>query len=191
MSLSIRFMDSHLPSFGKNWLRFLTWGIILVILGLFAIYAAAIATLISVVSLGFIILFCGAVLLLDTTTFWWKKWGGFTLHFIVALLYLIVGVTLISNPVQASISLTLLLGIFYLVIGLFRIGYSISMQAPQWGWALFNGIIAFLLGALILSSWPASSLFIIGLFVGIDLVVVGWTYIMFAIAAHGIAKQVK
>lgn len=191
MSLSIRFDDQHLPSFGKNWPRFLFWGIVLLLLGIAAICASTVATLISVVILGFFIFFGGAIILIDTLTFWWGKWGGFLLHSLAAILYLIVGLILIMNPVEGSISLTLLLGAFYVVIGLYRIFYSSSSKAPRWGWSLVNGIISFILGILILASWPASSLFIIGLFVGIDLVFSGWTYIMAALAARSITHQLN
>jgi uncharacterized membrane protein HdeD (DUF308 family) len=191
MSLSIRFDDQHLPAFGKNWGRFLLWGIVLVILGVVAICASTIATLISVVALGFLIFFAGAVILIDTLTFWWGKWGGFFLHLLAAILYLIVGAILIMNPIEGSISLTLLLGAFYVVIGLYRIFYSTTAQLPRWGWSLFNGIISLLLGILILASWPSSALFIIGLFVGIDLVFAGWTYIMAALAARTITHRLS
>lgn len=189
MSLSIRFHEHHLPAFGKNWLRFLLWGIALIILGTFAIYATTFATLLSVVIIGFLIFFGGSVLLIDTLSFWWGKWGGFFLHLLGAVLYLVVGFVLIMNPVEGSISLTLLLGVFYTVMGLTRLFFSSSSKMPQWGWSFFNGIITFVLGVLILASWPASGLFIIGLFVGIDLIFSGWSYVMLGMAARKIAER--
>ncbi len=189
MSLSMRFTDLHLPDFGKHWGRFLVWGIVLVILGIAAISASTFATLLSVVVLGFLIFFSGIVILLDTFSFWWSRWGSFWLHLIVALLYIAVGIILIMNPVEGSISLTLVLGIFYLIIGAFRIIFSSTARSPQWGWSLFNGFITFLLGILILASWPASSLFILGLFIGIDLVFLGWTYVMTALAARSVHER--
>lgn len=189
MSLSMRFTDQHLPSFGENWLRFLIWGIVLTVIGLFAIYASTFATLLTMVILGFVVFFSGSIIFVDALTFWWGKWSGFFLHLVVALLYLAVGMILIMNPLEGSISLTLLLGIFYLIIGLFRIFNSSSTQTPRWGWALFSGLINFVLGVLILANWPSSSLFIIGLFVGIDLVFVGWSYIMAGLAGKAIAQR--
>lgn len=184
----MRFNDLHLPAFGKNWKWFLLWGIVLIVLGLLSISEATFATLISVVILGYLIFFGGAIMFIDTFSFWRGKWGGFFLHLAVSILYLIVGFVLIMNPVEGSISLTLLLGLFYLVIGIFRIGISTSSRIPNWGWSLFNGIITLILGLLILSSWPASSLFIIGLFVGIDLVFLGVSYVMFSLAGHKLTK---
>lgn len=189
MGFSTRFDDLHLPVFGKNWLRFFLWGIALVVLGIVAIYASTFATLLSVVLIGFLIFFGGSVLLIDTLSFWWGRWGSFFWHLLAAILYLGVGAVLILNPLEGSISLTLLLGVFYVVIGLTRIFLSSSSQMPQWGWSLVNGLITFTLGVLILASWPASSLFIIGLFVGIDLVFSGLNYMMLALAARRVSKR--
>lgn len=186
----MRFREQYLSAFAKNWAWFFAWGLGLIILGLFAIYYSYIATLITVISLGIVIFLGGLIVLFDTFVFWWGKWAGFFLHLIIALLYLFVGYTLFSGPLAGSVSLTLLLGIFYIVVGLFRIFYSATVRLPRrWGWGLFNGIVALLLGVLILEHWPQSSLFIIGLFVGIDLIVEGWTYVMAALGARAIAKS--
>jgi uncharacterized membrane protein HdeD (DUF308 family) len=183
MSLILGMDTRYLPAFGNNWKRFLAAGILLTLLGLLAIYAAVFTTLISVVILGFIIFFSGAVITFDTFTFWRGKQSGFFLQLIFSILYLLVGLALIINPMAASISLTLLLGVFYIVIGIFRLAFSPTLRAPKWGWGWFNGVITLLLGILIITSWPASGLYIIGLFIGIDLLFCGWSYIMLAIAA--------
>jgi len=183
MSFTIRFHDTHLPVFSNNWRRFMLWGVALVLLGLFAISAAAFTTMLSVVILGFVFFLGGAIIAADTFSFWWGKWSGFILHSVVALLYFYVGLTLIGNPVESAAPLTMLIGVFYLVIGAFRIGTSSSLQVPGWGWNLVNGIISFILGLLIITNWQEASFFIIGLFVGIDLLFLGWTYIMAALAA--------
>lgn len=178
-------------AFGKNWGFFLVWGILLVLLGAFAITATTVTTLISVVFLGFVILISGLVVIIDSFTFWWRKGSGFFFHIIIGLLYFIVGVMLVKSPLEGSISITLILGILYTVVGIFRLISSVSLRSPRWGWSFFNGIISLLLGILILSSWPASSLFIIGLFVGIDLLFTGWTYIMASIAARSLMNNVR
>jgi uncharacterized membrane protein HdeD (DUF308 family) len=184
MLKSMRFNDSYLPDFGKQWSLYLFWGILLTILGILAIGASAWTTIISVFIVGLLVLIAGVVLFIDTFAFWWGKGNGFFLHFILALFYLIVGIMIIREPIVASISLTLLLGIFYVIIGLYRIFMSSGIRSPRWGWALFNGIVSLLLGILILSSWPASGLFIIGIFIGIDLIFSGWTFIMASLAAR-------
>jgi uncharacterized membrane protein HdeD (DUF308 family) len=183
MLSSTRFIDLHLPAFGKNWRLFMLWGLALMAIGFFAIFESAFTTLLSVVILGFVILFGGCVLLLDTLSFWRKKWSAFFMHLLLSALYIGLGVMLIKNPVGGSMSITLLLGIFYLMIGLLRISFVSFVQTPNWGYGLFNGVISLFLGILILTQWPQSSLIIIGLFVGIDLVFCGMTYVMASLAA--------
>jgi uncharacterized membrane protein HdeD (DUF308 family) len=177
-----------ISAFGKNWFWFFLWGIALLILGIFAIGAATFTTLLSIVLLGFIILIGGIVIILDSFTFWRGR-NGFLLHLLMGVLYIVVGCMLINSPLAGSISLTLLLGIFYLVLGLFRLYYSFSLRSPRWGWNFFNGLISALLGVFILMSWPESSLYIIGLFVGIDLLFCGWAYIMAALSAKAISAK--
>lgn len=176
--------NQNLLGLSKNWGWILLWGIVLIVLGCVAISAATFTTIFSVIFLGVLIFIGGVVMLIDSFKSWWGRWGGFLLHLIISLLYLAVGAMLVQNPISGSISLTLLLGVFYLVIGVFRIIYSLSFLLPQWGLNLLSGIISLILGILILASWPASSLFIIGLFVGIDLLVSGFTYVIVALTVR-------
>jgi len=180
---SSQFINMYLSAFSKNWGLFLVWGIALIVLGLIAISATTMSTIVSVIFLGFLLLICGFVIIIDAFSFWRNKGHGFFMHLIFGILYLLVGIMLIQKPILASVSFTLVLGVFYLVVGVFRFFYSISVRAPQWGWSFFNALISLLLGVLILASWPQSGLFIIGLFVGIDLLFTGWTYVMAALAA--------
>lgn len=175
--------DLH-SAFHQNWQWFLLWGILFIVLGVIAISATFLTTIITVVFLGALIFVAGIVNLIDTFSYWRGKWGGFVLHLVMSILYLLVGIMLVTNPVAASISLTLLLGLLYLILGIFRLIYSLSLRIPRWGWGVASGIITILLGLLILASWPASSLFIIGLFVGIDLLFWGWAYVMAALSTQ-------
>ena len=79
--------------------------------------------------------------------------------------------------------ITLFLGIFYVLIGISRMMYSSLLRTPNWGWNFSSGILSLLLGVLIIAALPQSALFIIGLFVGIDLIFCGLTYLMVALAA--------
>lgn len=189
MNGSFRLSDVDLAAFAKKWGWFVGWGILLIILGMAAIAAAGFTTLVSVIFLGVIVLIGGVIITIDTFNTWWGKWKGFLLHLIIGILYLVVGAMLIKHPVSASVSLTLLLGIFYIVVGAFRLIYSASSQALKWGWGFFSGFVSLLLGLLIMASWPASSLYIIGLFVGIDLLFSGWSYVMIGMSAKAWASN--
>lgn len=191
MPSSIRFTDQHLPAFGQNWKFFLIWGGLLAILGLVAISAAAFTTMITIVILGFLLLASGIVIGIDALTYRRSPWQSFFLHFLLALLYIIVGLLFIINPMHSSVYLTFWLGVLFIVIGAMRIIFSTSARTPNWIWGVINGFITLILGILILSSWPESSLVIIGIFVGVDLLFTGITYAMLAIAAHQFTKKIS
>lgn len=176
--------NPHLGTFSKNWGWFFLWGLTLVALGCVAISAATFTTILSVIFIGVVILIAGVVITIDSFTFWWQKWSGFFLHLFMGLLYIATGVILIDTPLLGSIPLTLFLGVFYILVGISRMMYSALLQTPKWGWNFLNGVLSLFLGVLIIAELPNSALFIIGLFVGIDLVFCGLTYIMVALAAR-------
>jgi uncharacterized membrane protein HdeD (DUF308 family) len=182
-------LDSTLLSKHRGW--FLLWGALLVILGLLAITGTLLTTLITVVFLGTLLLIGGVIMIVDSVVFWWRRWDGFFPRLIMGILYTIAGLMLIEQPVLSSISITLVLGVFYIVLGLLRLADSFSTRAPQWGWSFFSGLIALLLGILILTNWPASGLYIIGLFIGIDLVFCGWAFVIASIAARPSSLKTK
>lgn len=181
---SLQSKNQYLSIFSNNWGLFIALGIVLIILGILAVSVSALTTLASVVFLGVLLVISGAIGIADSFKYWWHKWSGFFIHLAIGILYLAAGLMLMRNPLSAAVSLTFILAIFYILLGLFRMVGSIASQMPRWGWSLFNGIVTLLLGLLILAHWPASSLIIIGLFVGIDLFVSGVTYIMLALSAR-------
>jgi uncharacterized membrane protein HdeD (DUF308 family) len=182
-------LKSHHTAYNKNWGWFLGWGLALVALGAVAIAGSVMTTIISVVFLGVLLIVGGLIVTLDAYTFWRKTHRkGFFLQALMGLLYVIAGAFMIKSPIAASVSLTLVLGIFYVVIGIFRICSALATRTPRWGWGLFSGMIALLLGVLIMASWPVSGLYIIGLFVGIDLLLVGWFYVAGALTAKAMAR---
>ncbi len=189
MSITSRFLDQYITEYAKNSRLFFIWGVVLMALGLVAVVADTFTTLLTVMVLGFFILFSGCVILLDTITFWRGKDHGFVFALLAAVLYIAGGLLLISNPVEGSVTITFLLGAIYSFLGLLRIMFAVMARLPQWGWTLANGAVTLLIGILILMSWPESSLFIIGLFVGIDLFFCGLAYTMAALALRSVAKR--
>jgi len=177
-------LNPNLPVFGEHWLWFFVWGLLLVILGIVALTYTTITTLLSVIVLGFIIFASGIVVIMDSFTFWRGKSRAFFLHFLMGVLYVLVGLFLMATPVWASMSLTLLLGVFYVVVGCSRLFTTFSKRTLYRGWGFFNGFVALLLGILILMQWPASGLFMIGIFIGIDLIFLGVAYLATAMTGR-------
>jgi uncharacterized membrane protein HdeD (DUF308 family) len=103
---------------------------------------------------------------------------GFALHLLAATLYLVTGLFMLEDPVRAAAVLTLVLAAGFFVGGLLRIVFSFVIRFPSGGWVLFHGVVDLVLGGLVLREWPESGLWVIGLFVGIDLLFHGWAWVI-------------
>ncbi len=112
-----------------------------------------------------------------------------SLHVLNAVLSIVVGLMLIRHPLAGALVMALLLAAYFTVAGIFRIVAALSMRIRGWGWALADGIITLILGILVWAQWPVSGLWIIGLFIGIDLIVVGWSEVMLAVAARSLRLE--
>ena len=123
----------------KQWGWFLAFGLLLMLLGVISIAYSTYVTKFSMVFLGAFLL-AGGILQIGYA-FWAKEWSGFFLSLITGILYAVVGLLLLSNPMAGAIGLTLLLSGFYIVDGIFRIIGSAMMRFDQWGWSLFSGIV--------------------------------------------------
>lgn len=152
------------------------------VLGAAAIATSTVVTVASMVFLGALLLIGGALQI--GYTFSVRNWSGFFLSLLAGILYAVVGFLLIAHPTAGALSLTLLLAAFYIVGGIFRIVGALATRFEHWGWALFSGIVTLILGLLIWTGWPATGLWVFGLFIGIDLLVYGWFWVMLALAAR-------
>ena len=179
-STTVEFRD--IPEAKKYWGWFFAVGVLLVILGALAIGFAAWATEFTVIFLGFLLLLSGALLV--TSSYYSKRWNGFSLSLIMGLFYIIAGALCVFKPLQSAEGITLLIAALLLVVGSFRLFSSIRYQFEYWKWSAFSGAISILLGFLILAEWPASSFWVIGVFVGVDLLLAGWSWIILSLAAR-------
>jgi uncharacterized membrane protein HdeD (DUF308 family) len=173
---------SGLEEVRRNWGWFLVLGIALIVLGTVALGLAGLATLVSVLAFGWFLLIGGVFE--AVAAFWARRWSGFFLHLLGGILYAVVGIMLLANPGAGALTLTLLLAAFFLVSGAFQAGAAVALRFPNWGWAALGGVVTAVLGTLIWARWPSDAVWVIGLFVGIDLLFRGWAWVMFALAAR-------
>jgi uncharacterized membrane protein HdeD (DUF308 family) len=171
-----------------NWGWFLILGIVLIVLGTIALGSALYMTLASVFFFGWILIIGGA---LEAVHAFWreKRWGGFFLDLLTGLLYVVVGWMMVSNPGESAVLLTLIIAMFLVFEGLFRIVVAITVRYPHWGWVLFNGVISLVLGISIWQRWPYSGLWVIGLFVGIEMLLNGWSLVMLSLTARNLPDE--
>jgi uncharacterized membrane protein HdeD (DUF308 family) len=167
----------------RSWGWFLVLGIVEIILGTVAVGASVMATLVTVVFIGWLLLVGGVLSALHA--FWRKGWRGFFLDLAMGVLYVVAGLMMVMNPREAAVTLTLLIAMFLLMGGIFRIIVALSGHLEHWGWVLLNGVITAGLGILIWRQWPLSGLWVIGLFVGIEMIMYGWSLVMLSMMARG------
>ncbi|QDU90352.1 acid-resistance membrane protein [Pirellulimonas nuda] len=163
------------------WGWFLGLGLAMVATGAFVLGWSCITTVTFDITwlFGFLLLASGIGEIIGS--FWVGRWSGMLIHLLIGVLYALVGMMIIDQPESAAIQLTLIIAVFLMVAGIFRIVFAISEQFPGRGWVLLNGGVTFLLGLVIYKQWPASGLWVIGLFIGIDLVFNGWAWVMLAV----------
>jgi len=169
----------ELHAIRSHWWAFLAMGLALVILGSVCIAAPWMASVTSVVVFGFMLLAAGITQVVSS--FWAGKWSGMLLHLLIGILYMVVGFMIIDAPVENTLLLTKLIAIFLIVTGIFDIVAALAHRFHSWGWVLLNGCVTLLLGLLINKQWPSSALWVIGLFVGIELIFNGWGWIMLSL----------
>jgi uncharacterized membrane protein HdeD (DUF308 family) len=144
-------------------------GVVYVIAGFIALGSVVMATAASVFLVGIMMLIAGVAEVIGA--FQVKSWGKFVLWMVLGALYIIAGFVTFQNPLLAAAVLTLALGVALVASGIMRIILAFGMKARAW--LILSGVITLLLGLIILARWPVSSLYVLGLFLGIDLIFAG------------------
>ena len=174
------------------WALFVTQGVIMVILGVVAIIWPQVSTLAVDIYAGWIFLFSGLVGLV--TMFFAPDVPAFLWTLLTAALSLFVGIMLLWHPIKGTVSLTLVLIAFFIVEGIFQIAAAIryrQLLAETWGWILMSGIADLLLAAIIISGWPGTASWALGLIVGCNLITSGLAITMVAAAGRNIVQEFR
>jgi uncharacterized membrane protein HdeD (DUF308 family) len=175
-------LGANIEAARESWGWFLALGIGLMVLGVVCVIHDVTATFLTVRFFGWLLLFSGVFELVQAIRS--GTWGGFSLYLLGALFRGFVGFLLLRYPVAGAQGLTLLLGFFFVVGGLFRAIASGMAQFPRWGWAVLSGVISVMLGLIVLSTMPSTSLWFIGFALGVDLFFDGLAIFNFALAVH-------
>lgn len=170
----------------RHWALFLSVGVALMALGIVATLTAGLSTIVAVDFFGWILVIAGAGVTIHA--FWAKRWSGFFLQLLSGLLYLAAGWMLATHPELSAIALTLVIAISFVVQGAFRIGAALSTRIDGWDGLLVSGIITLLLGLMIWNEWPLSGVWVIGLFVGIDMFFYGGWFVSLALAVRTLSR---
>ena len=169
----------------EHWKAFLAEGILLAILGLAAIIVPPFASLAVTIFLGWMFLISGIAGL--ALTFWARQMPGFWWSLISAALAIGAGIILLARPVQGTLTLTIVVGAYFLAEGVVTIMYALEHRrelSERWTWMAFSGVLDILIAFIIITGLPGSAEWAIGLLVGINLLFGGASMIGVALAAR-------
>jgi uncharacterized membrane protein HdeD (DUF308 family) len=162
--------------------------LLFIALGVFAIVEPAVAGLGVTLFVGWLLIFGGVAHLIGAF-----KGGGvrhISLQVFIGLLYLLGGFYALTHPLLAIGTLTLVLALVILAGGIIEILLYFRLRGTEGArWMLVNGLITLLLGGLIWFHWPSSSVWAIGILVGVKLLVTGWARLMFGLVARRLIRR--
>jgi uncharacterized membrane protein HdeD (DUF308 family) len=160
----------------SKWGWIVALGVVYVVAGVIALGSVVMATIATVWLVGIMMLLAGVFEVINA--FQIKTWGRFLFWLALGILYIIAGFVAFDNPLLTAVWLTLILGAALVASGIVRIFLGFNMQGgTPWGWVVASGVITLLLGIIILIHWPVSSLYVLGIFLGVDLVFAGASWI--------------
>ena len=164
----------------RTW--FMILGVVLIILGIIAIFFPLMTTIAAKIVFGWILLIGGIVQVVHA--FSTQKWTAFLFDLIVGILYVFVGGWLAFFPLTGIITLTILLAAVFVAQGILEVVMAFRLRGHEgWIWVLIAGVVALVVGILVFAQLPSSAIWAIGLLTGINLLSSGWAYFFMAMAA--------
>lgn len=157
----------------RNRKRLMGFGILSLLLGIVGTFMSVTMTMASILILGIFVIVIGVLLLIES--FSAPEWKGKLGNLALSILYVIAGLVIVAYPGTSAVWFTLFLAAFLIAIGIMRIvtGFQVKDELAGWGWMVFGGMLNIILGIMIYADWPVSGLWVIGLFISIELIIQG------------------
>ena len=165
-----------------KWGWIVALGIIFMIAGVIALGSVVVATASAVLIVGIMMIMAGVAEIF--AAFRVKDWGKAIFWGLLGALYVVAGFIAFENPLLAAAVLTLFLGIALMAGGIVRMFLAWHMReaGKPWGWVVVSGLISLLLGLMIIAKWPYSSVYVLGIFLGVDLIFIGSSWLTIGLA---------
>jgi uncharacterized membrane protein HdeD (DUF308 family) len=175
-------LGEGLKALHAKWGWIVALGIVFMIAGVVALGSVIMATETAVLVVGIMMVMAGVAEII--AAFNVKDWGKFAIWMLLGLLYVAAGVICWLNPIMAATTLTLFLGIALIFGGIVRgfLAWQMREAGKPWGWVVVSALITLLLGLMIVAKWPYSSLYTLGVFLGIDLIFIGSGWLTIGLA---------
>ncbi len=169
-----------------NW--FIALGVVFIIGGALALLMPLVASIAVALAVGWVFIVVGVVQLIHAWQI--RDWSGAVWQAIIGAIILVGGIATIIDPITATLTLTLVVGIVMLIKGVAQIILGLNLRPGRgWGWVLGAGVLSALVGLMIIAAWPVSGAWVLGTFAGISLMFSGWSYIMMATTARQLSGR--
>lgn len=177
-------LDKDPDQVTAKWGWFLALGIALVILGLAAIAFPLYGSLAGTRVFAWLMIFSGIVAATHAAGV--RGWGGVAFQVLIAAVYIIGGLWLLTHMLPGVLTLTVVLIAVLFVQGVFSTVEAVQLRPTEgWKWMLSSGIASIILGFMLWQRFPSSALWAIGLLFGLSLVINGWSFISLALGYRG------
>ena len=164
----------------RNWGWILTFGVLSILWGMLAILYSVFFRAVSVLAFGWILIIGGVIEGIHAMRH--RERGHLVLYLVEAILAIVAGALILRSPGTGALVITLLLAAYFVIAGIFRIAAALMLRLPGYGWMLVNGAITLLLGIVVWGGWPATAFWVLGVFIGVNLLFSGWARVMLAMA---------
>jgi len=161
---------------------------LMIIFGLVAIVLPVAASIGIARLVGWLMLFEGIVQAVHA--FRSTGIGHATWKLLIAALYLLTAVYLLAHPILAVAVLTLVVSVFFFIQGMVDIiAYFFTRSTSGSQWMLLSGVVSIVLAVIIWRHWLSSSLWLVGAFVGISMLLAGTTRLMMALTVRRMLRE--
>jgi uncharacterized membrane protein HdeD (DUF308 family) len=166
----------------RHWAWYVALGVAVSALGVLALSSSTMAAFIAVRLFGWALLAAGVLEV--GHGLWEERWRGLSLFLVAGVFYVVVGTAVLVNPGRSAIALALVVAVFLVVQGALRVVISLAHRDSGWGFTLFHGVVSLALGVLVWRGWPVSGTWVLGVFIGIELLLTGTAIALHALSAH-------
>ena len=151
----------------------IVWGILLIIGGLIILGDVVIATAVSVLFIGWTAIIFGAIGVI-ASFFKIGKGGGFWSTILAGALLFVLGLLIVRHPLGGAFVFTIMAGFLFLVGGIVRIVAAFQTDESRWV-ILISGIASLILGLIVLFSPVQSTYTLLGILLGVQILIDGFT----------------
>ncbi|MCW2308353.1 HdeD family acid-resistance protein [Rhodobium gokarnense] len=189
-------MTDHVPSSTEitetlhdNWVWFLILGIVLIIVGVFAVAAPLASSIAVTLVLAIALIVGGAAQAIQA--FRVQSSSAFIWHLLVAIAAILGGIAIYIHPLIGTLALTLVVAAVFLMQGIFQLLLGLNLRRNKgWLWIVGAGAVSILVALMIFTGFPASAVYVLGILAGVAIAFNGWSYVAIALAAKNVEPAI-